>query len=180
MRPKNIIFRIAAIYIHFLLFYGCGIAHYTTSKIECGDAYGGAVWNLSKNGKGMGIVFSDNRLTFPLTFTNRFTPNVSEIELADRILQDNITTIIDTAKQQGVSKNLKSKCSLKKYLHQYIGFRKDGKKFICIIMTYKNSLSRTDDITQIISACDGGDNHVNVFINLDNLRIEEFSINGLG
>jgi len=180
MRPKNKKIWTVAIYIPFVLCYGCGTTHYTMSKIECNDAYGGTIWNLSKNGKGIGIVFSDNRLTFPLMFTNRFTPNVDEIELANRILQDNITTLIDTARRQGVNKNLKSKCSLKKYLHQYVGFRKDGENFICIILTYKNTLAPTDDVTQIISACDGGDNHVNVFINLDKQRIENLDINGLG
>ena len=40
-------------------------SHYYMNKVECDEAFGGTVWFMRKDKTDKGIIFSEDRLTFP-------------------------------------------------------------------------------------------------------------------
>ena len=153
------------------------------NNIECDPAFGGTVWRLRKNNTDRGIIFSENRLTWPAPykFSVRFTPSPEDVEVADKILKDNIGTIISYAKRTGTNYSLKNKNSLKKYFRQYIGgINELGERQIFINLCLKSDMSPTTDYTDLIIGLDGGDSFITALINLDTLQLTEFTVGGQG
>lgn len=169
------------LYLTVLLGFPSCTTHYYMNKIKCDSAFGGAVWGLYKGKAPRGIIFSENRLTFPApyNFSSRFTPEPLDIELADKILRDNAKAIISEAKKLGWNYTLKKDNCLKKYFRQYIGgINALGERQIFMVLYLKSSLSPTDDYTNLITVCDGGDSYITALINLDTLKLDDFSIGG--
>ena len=151
------------------------------NKVECDSAFGGTVWLMSKGKTDRGVIFSENRLTWPAPykFAKRFTPSPENVEIADKILKDNIGTVISYAKQTGVNYSLKNKNSLKKYFRQYIGgINELGERQIFMVLHLKSHMSPTTDYTNIIDVLDGGDSYITALINLDTLKLDEFYVGG--
>lgn len=168
-------------YLATLLGFSSCTTHYYMRKIECDTAFGGTVWALSKGKTGRGIIFSENRLTFPApyNFSSRFTPSPEDVEVADKVLKDNTKAIISQAKLHGVNFSLKNKNSLNKYFRQYIGgINELGERQIFMVLYLKSNMSPTDDYTNLITVCDGGDSYITALINLDTLKLDDFSIGG--
>lgn len=155
--------------------------HYYMTRIECDTALGGVVWAMRKGKTDRGIIFSENRLTFPApyNFSSRYTPSPKDVEVADKVLKDNIKAIISQAKLNGLNFHLKNKSSLNKFSRQYIGgINELGEHQVFIVLYLKSNLSSGDDITKLITVCDGGDSYITALINLDTLKIDDFSIGG--
>lgn len=169
------------LYLTVLLGFSSCTTHYYMGKIECDPAFGGTVWALYKGKATRGIIFSENRLTFPAPykFSTRFTPSPKDVEIGDKILKDNLRTIISQAKRHGVNYILKNKNSLRKYFRQYIGgINELGERQIFMVLHLKSDLSPTDDYTNLITVCDGGDSYITALINLDTLKLDDFSVGG--
>lgn len=158
-------------------------SHYYMNKVECDEAFGGTVWFMRKDKTDKGIIFSEDRLTFPepYKFSKRFTPTPEEVEVADKILKENIGTIISYAKRTGAYYNLKNKNSLKNYFCQYFGgINELGERQIFINMFPKSDMTPRMDYTNIIVYLDGGDSYITVLVNLDTVKLDEFTVGGLG
>lgn len=169
------------LYLIVILGFSSCTTHYYMNKIECDPAFGGTVWRLCKKNTDRGIIFSENRLTWPAPykFSARFTPSPEDVEVADKVLNDNIKAIISQAKLHGVNYTLKNKNSLKKYFRQYIGgINELGERQIFMVLYLKSNLSPTDDYTNLITVCDGGDSYITALINLDTLKLDDFSVGG--
>ena len=169
------------LYLTVLLGFSSCTTHYYMSKIECDSAFGGTVWRLRKNSTDRGIIFSENRLTWPAPykFSTRFTPSPEDVEIADEILKDNLRTIISQAKLTGLNHYLKNKRDLKNYLRQYIGgINELGERQIFMVLYRKINLLTTYDYTNLITVCDGGDSYITALINLDTLKLDDFSVGG--
>lgn len=154
------------------------------NKVECDDsAFGGTVWFMRKGKTDRGVIFSENRLTFPAPyeFSKRFTPSIEDVEVADKILKDNVGTIISYAKRTGADYSLKNKNNLKDYFYQYIGgINELGERQIFINLRLKSKMSPTTDYTDLITGLDGGDSYITVLINLDTFKLTEFTVGGQG
>ena len=169
------------LYLAALFGFSSCTSHYYMNKVECNDAFGGTVWIMRKDKTDKGIIFSENRLTWPAPykFSKRFTPAPDDVEIADKILKENIGTIISDAKYHGENYHLKNKGSLKNYARQYIGgINERGERQIFMSLYHKSNLSPTDDFTQIFSCCDGGDTYITTLINLDSLKLDGFTVGG--
>lgn len=156
-------------------------SYYYMNKVECDSAFGGTVWLMRKGKTDRGVIFSENRLTMPAPykFAKRFTPSPEDVEVADKILKDNIGTVISYAKQTGVNYSLKNKNSLKNYFRQYIGgINELGERQIFMVLHLKSHISPTTDYTNIIDVLDGGDSYITALINLDTLKLDEFYVGG--
>ena len=164
-----------------LLGFSSCTTHYYMSKVECDEAFGGTVWFMRKGKTDRGVIFSENWLTWPAPykFAKRFTPSPEDVEVADKILKDNIDTVISYAKQTGVNYSLKNKNSLKNYFRQYVGgINELGERQIFMVLHLKSHMSPTTDYTNIIYVLDGGDSYITVLINLDTLKLDEFYVGG--
>lgn len=175
-RLYNILF-LAAL----LCFSSCA-THYYMNKVECDPLLGGTVWFMQKGKTDRGVIFSDDRVPFNTPkFSKRFTPSPEDIEVADKILKDNIGTIISYAKRTGAHYSLKNKNSLKNYFHQYIGGVNElGERQIFMNLCHKSWMSPKTDYTNLIIALDGGDTYITALVNLDTLKLDEFTVGGPG
>ena len=171
------------LYLTALLGFSSCASHYYMNKVECDEAFGGTVWFMRKGKTDKGIIFSEDRLTFPepYEFSKRFTPTPEDVEVADKILKENIGTIISYAKRTGANYNLKNKNSLKNYLCQYFGgINELGERQIFMNLCLKSAMSPTTDYTDLIIGLDGGDTFITALINLDTLKLDEFTVGGQG
>lgn len=164
-----------------LCFSSCA-THYYMSKVECDPLLGGTVWIMRKGKTNRGVIFSEDRRPFNTpNFTKRFTPSPEDVEIADKILKENIGTIISYAKRTGAYYSLKNKNSLKNYFHQYVGgINELGERQIFMNLCLKSQLSPTNDYTDLIIGLDGGDTYITTLINLDTLKLDEFTVGGPG
>ena len=119
----------------------------------------------------------------------RFTPSIEEIELAEKILKEQLPNInkgLNQGKNLGPNINKK----LSKYQRQYIGFiTEDGERHIYIscnrqrynLMDRIRGYSPPDDSwkTEFWIVFDGGSNHWNIKVNLDKKELLDLNVNGV-
>ena len=156
--------------------------HYYMNKVECDSLLGGTVWLMRKGKTDRGVIFSEDRQPFNApNFSKRFTPSPEDVEVADKILKENIGTIISYAKRTGAYYSLKNKNSLKNYFHQYVGgINELGERQIFMVLCLKSNMSPRTDYTDLIIVLDGGDTYITALINLDTLKLNEFTVGGQG
>jgi len=142
-----------------------------------------------------GTIFNDNYpfvnfLMLELDSTKRWTPNADDIKLAEKILKDQIK---DTNKNRP---NQMHGCPtihrhLNDYFRQYVGLINDkGHKVIHINMSWDkftlkdrivgNSDSRRDFKSDYSITMDGCSYYWEVSIDIDDKKISEFGVNGVG
>ncbi|HOG41443.1 MAG TPA: hypothetical protein PLI69_02760 [Bacteroidales bacterium] len=109
---------------------------------------------------------------------NRYTPNLEDIALAEKILRDSIGTDYVKSNQQAYRKPPINNKTLKKYVRQYVGYVTEECEIIIHIYlnkgieTDKNKLSE-----EIIAIFGGGSNHWHIKINISTKELFDMQLN---
>lgn len=110
---------------------------------------------------------------------DRYTLNIYEIAMAEKILNDSIDSIL--SKQSHYKRPSINPRTLSKYLRQYVGYTNDKKEVIVWINLYKhNRIGDQDPSEDLISVFDGGFNFWSIKINISNKKLYEMHVNGDG
>ena len=119
----------------------------------------------------------------------RFTPSIEDIELVEKLLNDQLKEV-NTGVNQGKNLGPKIHKKLRKYHRQYIGFiSEQGERYIYLSCNWQryNLIDRIrgflppDDgwKTEFWIVFDGGSYHWNIKINLDKQELTDLSVNGV-
>lgn len=110
---------------------------------------------------------------------NRYTPNLKDILLAEKILQDSIGTDYVKSNQEANCKPPINKNTLKKYVRQYVGYlMEDGKIIIHIYLNKDIEMDKNKLSEDIIAVFGGGSNHWRVKINISTKELFDMQVNG--
>ncbi len=147
-----------------------------------------------KYGASRGTIFKDNYpsgnfLISDADSTKRWTPNQQEIELAERILKEQIKGINKSSINQSYDCPVIHR-HLNAYFRQYIGIRNDkGQRIIHINFSWDkltlldriagNSHRRLDFTSEYLVAFDGCCYYWRVNVNLDEKKLTDLGINGV-
>ena len=105
--------------------------------------------------------------------SNRFTPSVDDIIKAETILRQ--------SKLKDKSHQLTIKMAGNNYIRQYVGYISDSNnKVILMIFTKKGIIKDEKRFMSFITFLDGGKNHWQVKVDIDNNQIKDIEINGPG
>ena len=119
----------------------------------------------------------------------RFTPSIEDIELVEKLLNEQLKNI-NNGVNQGKSYGPKIHKKLRKYQRQYIGFiSKQGERYIYLSCNWHRynlidrirgfAPPRDDWETILLIVFDGGSYHWNIKINLDKEELVDLSVNGV-
>ena len=119
----------------------------------------------------------------------RFTPSIEDIELVEKLLNEQLKNI-NNGVNQGKHLGPKIHKKLKKYQRQYIGFiSEQGEQYIYLSCNWQRynlfdrirGFSPPDDgwKTEFWIVFDGGSYHWNIKINLDKQELSDLSVNGV-
>lgn len=113
---------------------------------------------------------------------SRYTPDSSDIFIAEKYLRDSIKHVIQTLKKQPDMKRKRiTKRYLKKYYRQYVGFLNKNNEKVIWINFIRSVKSETPDYSrEIIWIYDGGSNNWNLLINIDTGEVSNMTITSNG
>ena len=110
---------------------------------------------------------------------NRYTPNLKDISLAEKILRDSIGTDYVKSNQEAYCKSPINKNTLKKYVRQYVGYlMEDGKIIIHIYLNKGIEMDKNKLSEDIIAVFGGGSNHWCIKINISTKELFDMQVNG--
>jgi len=131
-------------------------------------------------GKGyIGYAFDKEHFVF-MSIDNqkeRYTPTKEDIIQAEKIVKENIDSVLKKQKYCNSSIN---RNTLKKYKRQYVGFRTNNGDIVIWISLLKNKDINDIELSKdIITILDGGENYWSVFVNLTKGVLYGVRVNGI-